>query len=990
MTRKDFLSVVQVPSDDGDTSSSSNGFFISLIDASGSMQPYWKAVANLYNEYAPKTSVHTITFSGQPSICVSNILDQRLDKHGGGMTNIPAAFTALDVKLSELDSSTPITVLFVSDGQDNNISSLNQRLKQLKGHQGKKITFLCLGIQSGFPTFLSMTLRELYHNTVSSIPALFLIEYFTEAALRNKFEAMKEFFQQRKKIKVSPPVREFPWSFEESDEHYEGSWIVLSSDSFPGDTFTIGGKEFYLPDHPPTIDTVLDVFRAYVQEMQMLSLQKSECLQEQAGEALRIMRLLLDHFSATKGVDLLKQFKMIGTMDSEEVTEEVDQLMKLDFKQRVDFNKLRHNQFRVQGYFENIEMLAKGLGVQALNEWEAAKRIGIGTITGNYHQRALNLRGLTVENFKIMRNEFLELYKAANFSRQRSEQEESVVTLVNQKDVFLDPEFAKGLIGCASQFDLVETFPVVGLALKVRRPQGIDMDPWLISVQSIAKHNRQMDSFSLLKSDFCMSLSSGQGQTEVINAVLPLFTLNDADLSPLISHNLFNLLMTFVVQRNVDTLDPNAYLALLGNTWLHLLTTAQSEYRDRLMSSIHETIQLVYGANADCNSLKSQLMNPKTLLTPNPTTSQLLKPIIFTLVLHFSKNLEPSTASRLLDVLLIQFIISTKIGWQPLIQVEDDGLASVSAEIIAQCEREFKTVFTLGDLNTRFKKNYQSRSTNFFETSTLDISVKRIKLEFPGEKISLPLFISLYELILGQAPSDQHLLKLIYLSSKPINEIASGLDSIKNEDAANFIKQHLKKNPGELLIALENDASTEVKLRFTKYFQNNHSTVMPLSALTILDYCQKKKIDPHNLEYDTTSNMVRNACMAINCPYFLNPTKNLNKHLHTWQEKCPRAFHKLVRNNQTIPNEDLVKMLESGSAQINPKIEQPLEKMVPSDKSFALDYIEKVKKEYEKIANQGTPSDLPFRKFEASHAGARNKKANPKKKGNYRRHNKKK
>ena len=606
MNESDFLSIVQVPSSNTGTAS---GVFVSLIDASGSMGGFWKYVAKLYNEYAPKENAHTVTFSGSPSICKSNMLSENIRKHGGGLTNIPAAFQQLDKILSSVSQETAVTVLFVSDGQDNNLKTLQQRLSNLKGHQGRRVTFLCLGIQSAFPTYLSMTLRELYHNTQSSIPALFLIEYFTEAALRNKFEAMKEFFLQRKKIEVSPPVKEFPWSFEPSDKLYEGTFVFISSNDFEGTELTLGGEKINLLEHPPTIDLVLDVFRSYVQEMQMLSLTKSDLLVEQAGEALRAMIELIDHFKETKGIDLLKEFKLIGTLETEEVQEEVEHLMKLDFEQRVEFNKLRHNQFRVKGYYDNIELLAKGLGVQQLSEWEAAKRIGIGTITGNYHQRALNLHGLTVDAFKILRNEFLETYQNSPLSNTPSEQEESVVTLENQKDVLLDPGFDKGLSSCDSQFDLVETFPVVGLALQVKRPPGLDVDPWLIDVRSIAKHNKQMDSFSLLKSDFRMVLSTGSGETEVINAVLPLFTLKDGDMQPLLSHGIFNLLMTFVVQRNVDTLDPFAYLALLGNTWIHLLGTPDSEYKAQMIQSIQETIQLVYGNNEESTKYKKILID---------------------------------------------------------------------------------------------------------------------------------------------------------------------------------------------------------------------------------------------------------------------------------------------------------------------------------------------------------------------------------------------
>jgi hypothetical protein len=88
-----------------------------------------------------------------------------------------------------------VTVLFISDGQDSKAGTLESRLKTLKGNtRGLIINFICLGIQSGFPTFLSMRLRELYHKGDETIPALYLIEYASEKAFFNKFESMRKYF----------------------------------------------------------------------------------------------------------------------------------------------------------------------------------------------------------------------------------------------------------------------------------------------------------------------------------------------------------------------------------------------------------------------------------------------------------------------------------------------------------------------------------------------------------------------------------------------------------------------------------------------------------------------------------------------------------------------------------------------------------------------------------------------------------------------------
>lgn len=54
---------------------------------------------------------------------------------------------------------------------------------------------------------------------------------------------------------------------------------------------------------------------------------------------------------------------------------------------------------RIKWYLDQLDIIAKGSGIGQLNEYEAAKRIAIGTITGKYHQKALALKGITVKDF---------------------------------------------------------------------------------------------------------------------------------------------------------------------------------------------------------------------------------------------------------------------------------------------------------------------------------------------------------------------------------------------------------------------------------------------------------------------------------------------------------------------------------------------------------------------------------------------------------------
>jgi len=159
------------------------------------MSSYWKEMVKFWNESVAPLAKFVITFDNKPRIEKTCFLSESLKDHGGGGTNILGAFEELERQMDEFIKDINFTVVFISDGQDTaNGTGLPDKLKKLKGGDGRKINFICLGIQSGFPTSISMTLRELYHLGDSAIPALYLIEYASEKAFFNKFETMKSCF----------------------------------------------------------------------------------------------------------------------------------------------------------------------------------------------------------------------------------------------------------------------------------------------------------------------------------------------------------------------------------------------------------------------------------------------------------------------------------------------------------------------------------------------------------------------------------------------------------------------------------------------------------------------------------------------------------------------------------------------------------------------------------------------------------------------------
>jgi hypothetical protein len=67
-----------------------------LIDASGSMGSYWAAMAKFWNQSIAESAEFLITFSHAAKLEENTVLSEDLKKHGGGMTNIYAAFEKLE------------------------------------------------------------------------------------------------------------------------------------------------------------------------------------------------------------------------------------------------------------------------------------------------------------------------------------------------------------------------------------------------------------------------------------------------------------------------------------------------------------------------------------------------------------------------------------------------------------------------------------------------------------------------------------------------------------------------------------------------------------------------------------------------------------------------------------------------------------------------------------------------------------------------------
>lgn len=81
---------------------------------------------------------------------------------------------------------------------------------------------------------------------------------------------------------------------------------------------------------------------------------------------------------------------------------------------------IRNTGSRIKWFLDELDIIAKGSGIGQLSEFEAAKRMAIGTITGKYHQKALALKGITVKDFQVIKEQFVDVFKTVKLSEKPS------------------------------------------------------------------------------------------------------------------------------------------------------------------------------------------------------------------------------------------------------------------------------------------------------------------------------------------------------------------------------------------------------------------------------------------------------------------------------------------------------------------------------------------------------------------------------------------
>ena len=185
---------------------------------------------------------HFITFSNT----VDDNADLRLLPFTGGSTNIFLAFERQINLIKANPKPKRIITAFISDGEDDGFPTINQRLKELLAKQvfDVPMTFITVAVGNGFPTTMTLLLREFLHKGTSNflphvIPIRTVgdisksIEMLSNAVLR------KDHFQTKLSDHSHMQLSELPEAAEEAHGYYT---MKCSSLTDPGECIKILGE----------------------------------------------------------------------------------------------------------------------------------------------------------------------------------------------------------------------------------------------------------------------------------------------------------------------------------------------------------------------------------------------------------------------------------------------------------------------------------------------------------------------------------------------------------------------------------------------------------------------------------------------------------------------------------------------------------------------------------------------------------------------------
>jgi hypothetical protein len=819
------------------------------------------------------------------------------------MTNIVAAMREMENVLSKIPKENPVWVVFISDGDDTcngGLNSLMNKLNNLKGNQGRKnFNFMCVGVGSGFPTRVSMYLRERYHRGNDAVPSIFCIEYISEKAFKNKLDGVMKFCEVRGVVELNNGVIAVPWVGENKDA-VEGTWVVSrfpklrmgrkgvslikDEEKFNSLTTEVESKK-----EDFSIDAVADVFRAWSQKLQLDAINNTITFvqaKEFAQSTHGLMTAIVEDIKKSRGLDIVT-----GKVDSG-IASFLDQVLNL---------QINRTGMRIAGYLTAVEEIKNGRDLSKLDQFEAAKIIGLGTITGKAQQRANALKNMTQAKLTEYIEEFIAAYEQIEI-KDTTGFTPSFKTNRTFHTLLKDETLASGLRKFNSPLDFLDTFPLFGAALNIKRADGTANSVWKASVKSYFNSEVETSTFDF--ATYSLQIKEG----EQTNCVCPLISKEDAYLAPLYNTNLIKYLISYNVTEQLDFINDDPWLLMLSD----LFVLAYKAEDKAMVARIMETLDALFGVDKTIGDL-IEAIEVEDLDEYKNFKRKSTKILLHYYVMQRSE-LEDEEKENIMQRLWVMYYRYRLSSESIKAFVQTEAMSGLQEAIMAKYTPEYisQKFYTTQEV-VRHCRNNLIDEMSALEVQGSSNNIKLIPSAFTSDvnnDISFKLLKTIFKEVLPSTPlkSEESMLFLGHCTQKGSNaeyepiEITMEEAKIKLTTAVSSSSESAGLKKRIMYACMD-----QFKKTYLKSFKGNHWGVTPKSWEEIVKICEEKGIDASKLDYNPETQMVRNACMSDNCPHQFVPKtrRKLANHMGGWQGLCPKAFHQFVTQHSTESPEEV-------------------------------------------------------------------------------------
>lgn len=929
----DGRSIYQIPSAkvvNGSEDSTDDTQYIAVLDASGSMGSVWAYVARAVSKFQERlTNFHAITFDTS-AYRKGRVLSERLMDNGGGGTYIRSGIEEMKRLVCELrvTGSEHFLIIFVSDGQDSYWGWSGDEYEESgdylaatgEGFDTTGMEFTTVGVGYSFPTHVSMSLRNTYHQGRVNIPNVTLVERFEDFEEQFDIMASEVVGCSGQKLALGLSAQEAPWC-EPTDAVYEKTWVI--SQEMPG------GIE--VSSEERTCE-----FQSKISEWSFT-----------AGEAVLRQWINMLHAQAVAKRDV-REMASVAFGLAEKIAEEVERATasELDASEKGGrkcpsvFQRLRKKMSQEQHdlgrLLKELRNLANGDILSDLSDADLAQRLAVGTREGKHHSRALKWKGVSQGEFKEYMEDFEGLLEKCLPRLQAGPQDEdrSSVSFESNGDILLQEDLREAIQTVPSQYHLVECVPMVGLPVLIKVSDASMINPWMVKVQSVSRVCPMIDTCTLQEladADGVMHMSLGSGEKDPMNAVCPIFPEEVAKcIGPFFRSKVYSMLMTHVVSKNIDTIDRDSHPALLAATLCHILAEPGSSWRTELINKIVQTMRGMYiGREAFDTTVKALKTSPAlAMVTEHPSVESrcqaLSKPMLLALCVAGELTMEQKSA-------IVQRLYLEHIGRALGAEMElldfftVSGFVGEASSELSGLGIDVKSFPTPQSLHKAVKMAVRNMDSKEADESTLQVDICMEKLNSLSKSAQGPVNFQKLQAFAVELCGEGNVPQVPYIpyvfhafQYKSSYDRASNPVLEENAVVKRIVSAAVKQNAGAKKRKMREELQEQAARQYTEHFTKVHmDIVLPMTWTEIVETCEARgdgTPDQAALGYNPSTGLCYFSCMCPSCEFYLKPVPQIIQHLDTRRQvDCHvEAMHRCIRHMCHADLETIEKAIKSG------------------------------------------------------------------------------